>query len=234
MEILKSFSQYNQDEFLDTYIFKNFKNGFYVDIGAYDGITFSNTHRFHIFHNWSGINVEPLNKAFVKLKKNRHSDINLNIAITDKKGSEKFIESDEDMLSGLSSGMVSEHKDRIYKSEKKEKTYEVKTDLLQNILKEHNISNINLLSIDVEGNELSVIKSIDFEKISIDVIIFESNDYNKNNTLKIKKILNKYNFFEFKSGGDTYMINISSQFNIFKILTFKFILKNLANRIFNL
>ena len=123
MEILKSFSQYGQDEFLDTFLFKNFKDGFYVDIGAYDGITFSNTHRFNIFHNWSGINIEPLPAVFKKLKQNRNSDINLNIAITDKKGTQNFIESNEDMLSGLSSGMKSEHIDRINKSEKSKKIY---------------------------------------------------------------------------------------------------------------
>ncbi len=227
MKKLKSFGQYNQDEFLDTFVFKNFKDGFYVDVGAYDGITFSNTHRFHLFHNWSGINIEPLTKAFELLKQNRNSDINLNIAITNKKGSEKFIESNEDMLSGLSSGMVMEHIDRIKKSKEGEKTYSVDTDLLKNILEEHGVSNINLLSIDVEGNELSVVKSINFKKTFIDVIIFESNDYNKNNTLKIKKILNKNNFFEFKSSGDTYMINLLSQFNYFKVLSLKYILKKL-------
>jgi FkbM family methyltransferase len=233
VEILKSFSQYGQDEFLDTFLFKNFKDGFYVDIGAYDGITFSNTHRFNIFHNWSGINIEPLPAVFKKLKQNRNSDINLNIAITDKKGTQNFIESNEDMLSGLSSGMKSEHIDRINKSEKSKKIYDVKTDLLKNILEDYNVSSINLLSIDVEGNELSVIRSIDFKKIFIDVIIFESNDYSKDNTLKIKKILNKNNFFEFKSGGDTYMINLSSEFNIFKRLSLKFIFKKILLRIFS-
>ena len=98
MEILKSFSQYGQDEFLDTFLFKNFKDGFYVDIGAYDGITFSNTHRFNIFHNWNGINIEPLPAVFKKLKQNRNSDINLNIAVTDKKGTQNFIESNEDIF----------------------------------------------------------------------------------------------------------------------------------------
>ena len=59
-----SYSQYEQDKFLDTCIFKGFKNGYFVDVGAHDGITFNNTYRFEKYYGWSGINIEPIPNVF--------------------------------------------------------------------------------------------------------------------------------------------------------------------------
>ena len=37
------YSQYNQDQYLETNVFKGFKNGVYVDVGAHDGVSINNT-----------------------------------------------------------------------------------------------------------------------------------------------------------------------------------------------
>ena len=37
------YSQYGQDKYLETNIFKGYKNGFYVDVGSHDGIIINNT-----------------------------------------------------------------------------------------------------------------------------------------------------------------------------------------------
>ena len=95
----------------------------------------------------------------------------------------------------------------------------MKTQLLKNILNEYRIQNINLLSIDVEGAEAGVIKSIDFDKVFIDVIMFESNDYyetTKEKNKEILKYLHKKNFFVFRRRGDIYLMNFSSKFNKFR------------------
>jgi hypothetical protein len=36
-------SQDKQDEFLETVVFKGFKNGVFVDVGAHDGVSINNT-----------------------------------------------------------------------------------------------------------------------------------------------------------------------------------------------
>ena len=53
------YSQCGQDRFLNDNIFKGFKNGTFVDVGAHDGRTFNNTLFFEQLHGWSGINIEP-------------------------------------------------------------------------------------------------------------------------------------------------------------------------------
>ena len=37
------YSQDNQDKNLETYIFKGYKNGFFIDVGAHNGKTINNT-----------------------------------------------------------------------------------------------------------------------------------------------------------------------------------------------
>ena len=55
-----------------------FKNGFFVDVGAHDGISINNTLYFERNNGWKGINIEPIKKVFDNLVINRPNCINLN------------------------------------------------------------------------------------------------------------------------------------------------------------
>ena len=48
-------SQFGQDKFLNENIFKNKRNGVFIDIGAHDGITYSNSYVFEKQLDWTGI-----------------------------------------------------------------------------------------------------------------------------------------------------------------------------------
>jgi hypothetical protein len=65
---MKFYSQFNQDRYMFETFFKENKKGFFVDIGAHDGITGNNTKFFEEI-GWSGVCVEPLPFIFEKLKK---------------------------------------------------------------------------------------------------------------------------------------------------------------------
>ena len=54
----KFFSQSGQDRILKDYFFKDKKKGFFVEIGAFDGITGSNCFYFENIQAWDGIAVE--------------------------------------------------------------------------------------------------------------------------------------------------------------------------------
>ena len=66
---MKQYSQYGQDILLNNLI--NKQNGFFIDIGAHDGICFSNSYLFETELEWNGICIEPLPNIFKKLEKNR-------------------------------------------------------------------------------------------------------------------------------------------------------------------
>ena len=64
----------------------------------------------------------------------------------------------------------------------------VNTNKLETIFDKNNISKVNYLSIDVEGAEFEVIKSINFDKVFIDVIGFENN-YDDNSIPILQKTI---------------------------------------------
>ena len=68
---MKHYGQYKQDKYLDT-LFKKKSNGTFVDIGAHDGVTFSNSYFFEKERNWKGICVEPIPEIFSKLDETRN------------------------------------------------------------------------------------------------------------------------------------------------------------------
>ena len=91
---------------------------------------------------------------------------------------------------------------------------EVETKKLETICDSHKISHINYLSIDVEGAEFEVIKSINFDKVFIDVIGFENN-YN-DVSIRIVKYLENKNFVMIHQCLDIFMIHKESVFHVTK------------------
>ena len=61
------YSQFKQDQFLNEVLFNNKKNGFFIDIGAHDRVTISNTLFFEKHNEWKGICIEPNPKGFATL-----------------------------------------------------------------------------------------------------------------------------------------------------------------------
>jgi hypothetical protein len=86
----------------------------------------------------------------------------------------------------------------------------VKTKKLETIFDEYNVKNINYLSIDVEGAEFEVIKSINFDKVFIDIIAFENN-YN-DVSIPIIEYLHNKGYIIINQSLDIFMINKMSKF----------------------
>lgn len=175
----KYFSQYRQDEFLDKVVFNKKRNGFFVDIGAHDGISLSNSIFFEVSRSFDGLCVEPNPKVFKELKKNRKCEV-LNACIADSIGIVKFLAIDgyAEMLSGIIDYYHPKHLERIdvyladHGGSKKE--IEVKSLPLQAIAFLHN-KRIDFISIDTEGNELNILKSIDFDQLDVNCFTIENN-----------------------------------------------------------
>lgn len=212
----KYYSQDNQDKFLEENIFKGYKNGTFIDVGAHDGFRINNTLYFEKNNNWNGINIEPIKKIYKKLLNNRPKCINLNLAICNYDGEKEFINNSgyTEMLSGIKETFDPRHYKRLEKEINqhggKTEIIKVNTNKLETICDKYNISHINYLSIDVEGAEFEVIKSINFNKVFIDVIGFENN-YKDKSKIIIKYLKNK-NFKIINKSTDILMINKNSIF----------------------
>ena len=210
------YSQDKQDQYLEYYVFKGHKNGFYVDVGAHDGKSLNNTLYFEKKHNWTGINIEPIKTVFDQLVVNRPNNVNLNCAVCNNDGETDFFcnTGATEMLSGIKDTFHVKHFHRLQHENRQTNSttnvIKVKTKRLETILDENNVKHINYLSIDVEGAEFEVIKSINFDKVFIDVIGFENN-YNDASIPIIRYLLNK-GFRAFHKCTDIFMMNKDSTF----------------------
>jgi FkbM family methyltransferase len=210
------YSQYNQDKYLEECVFKGYKNGFFVDVGAHNGKSLNNTLYFEEKNNWTGINIEPIKKVYNTLVLNRPNCINLNYAVCNNDGETKFICNTgyTEMISGIRDTFDIRHFKRLIKENKthgsKTQIINVITKKLETIFDTHKISHINYLSIDVEGGEFEVIKSINFDKVFIDVIGFENNYIDI--SIPIIKYLEDRNYVVILNSTDIFMIHKNSEF----------------------
>ena len=210
------YSQCEQDFFLENAIFKGFKNGIFVDIGAHDGRWINNTLYFEETHNWNGINVEPIPDVYAKLIINRPRCININCAIDEFEGTSDFCLNVgySEAISGLVSHYDERHKQRIINEQKSHASTSnkimVNTMRLDKIFNAHNVKHINYLSVEVEGAEFAVLKSINYNDVFIDVIGFENN-YEDTSMPIIQFLLDK-GFVMIKKYTDIFMIHTKSEF----------------------
>jgi hypothetical protein len=118
------------------------------------------------------------------------------------------------MISGLKDNYDQRHHHRLqcenYQNGSTTEIINVETQRLETILDYNNVTNVNYLSIDVEGAEFDVIKSINFDKVFIDVIGFENN-YN-DTSIPIVEYLESKNYIEIHRCLDIFMIHKNSCF----------------------
>jgi FkbM family methyltransferase len=172
-------------------IFKNKRNGVFLDIGANDGIAINNTLFFEKELGWTGICIEPYPSIFEKLKNNR-SCICINGCIAKETKKDIFLEVSgyPAMLSGLKSEYCEKHLQRIdyeiglFGGSKKE--IEVQCYNINEVLTQHNMFNIDFCSLDIEGGEFNVLQTIDFDKINIHAFSIE-NAYSESKFKKFMK-----------------------------------------------
>lgn len=189
--MINSKSQIQQDLILDQQIFKSKTNGFFVEVGALDGFGASNTWFFEKERNWSGLLIEPNPVEFNKMSNHpRELSYKENCAISDIEQEITFlsIEGPCNVLSGIKEFYNDQHNDRINKELEMYQNYpeghelysrkeEIKMNSvkLQSLFDKYDIKHVDLISIDVEGAELQVLNSIDFDKTKIDVLLIENN-----------------------------------------------------------
>ena len=171
---MQSYSQLQQD-FRVLQFYKIKTHGFFVDIGAADGIAISNTYLLEACVNWKGICVEPNPINYNKLILNRPNSICCDKAIYNKTGLilDFDISHTDQLLSGISSDISSRFKPIV---DDKKSTIQVQTLSLTDLLDQNNAPNfIEYLSLDTEGSEYEILKNFNFNKYIFGLIDVEHN-----------------------------------------------------------
>lgn len=181
------YSQFGQDKFVYEHFFLEKTEGIFIDIGAHDGISFSNTKFFEEL-GWTGICVEPIPEVFNQLKSNRLCAC-IQACVGSKRGKGIFLRCRgyTEMLSGLFNEYDPRHLERIKQEQRiyngSLEKIEVDIYTLNDLLEQNGISYVDYLSVDTEGNELSILQSIDFSRFKIKVIDVENNYKDNGNEL---------------------------------------------------
>ncbi|XP_066939145.1 uncharacterized protein [Macrobrachium rosenbergii] len=159
------FSQYNQSMYLTEELLKGMRGGTFVELGALDGETHSNTVFLERELGWTGLLIEPLPEGFRNLttKGRKAYSINAGAALTNRSAIENFKVYDYKSL-GLS-----------HIANKTSETIAIKTFPLYTMLLALNITFIDFLSLDVEGDELKVLQTVPWDKVQVRVMCVEIN-----------------------------------------------------------
>lgn len=176
------FYSQNGEDFLLWELFKGKTNGFYIEIGAFDGIHFSNSYFFEK-HGWKGVCVEAHPKYYPLCKDNRPEAVCLNNACVGNNSGSTVTFNAEEL--GLFSGVIAEPLDVISKRYERRNTsfsgyvtVEINAITLNEILRQYAPANkkIEFISVDTEGNELDILKDFNFKQWDIGIFLIEAND----------------------------------------------------------
>ena len=189
----KKFNGYMLDEQMLNYI--NYKNGFYIECGANDGVNQSNTWYFERTLKWNGLLIEPIPLIFKELKKNRNKkNFFYCTALRSFQYKKKYLDLNFSKRDTLTTRSVADAMERV--------KIRVKCTHLNEILNKIKAPNIiDFFSLDVEGDELEVLGGINFKKYKFKFLLIESGNFLKLNKILIK---HKYIFVKKLSEGSVY------------------------------
>lgn len=171
------FSQAGQDNWLEQNVFKGKRDGRFVEIGAYDGQTGSNCLFFELARGWTGFMVEPSPVLMEKARQVRRCP-GIECAVGGTEGVAEFLHVVEGytQMSGLA-----EHFDPGMKATvqagagHKEEMLQVPVRRLDALLDEHEMTQVDFISLDVEGAEVAILSSFDFDKYDVTAWSIENN-----------------------------------------------------------
>jgi|AntRauTorcE11897_2_1112592.scaffolds.fasta_scaffold00555_4 FkbM family methyltransferase len=195
---MKTYSQDKQDITLYTKVFNDKLNGFFIEIGANDGITYSNTF-FYEQLGWSGICVEPHPVAFAKCVDIRDASLcqSVNVCISSIIPTVRYLQVDgpPEMLSGILEFYDDKHLNRVNLEIKRDggskAIHIIESLTFPQLCEKYNApSHIDYLSIDAEGGELDIIKTIDFITHTFGIIGCENNF----NTMELENYMNSVGY----------------------------------------
>ena len=150
-------------------IFKNQKNGFYLDIGCGHPIKNNNTYLLNK-KGWRGINIDLDEENIDLFNSYRKKDVNLATAVSDKEGeTDLYFYHNKSALNTISKVNADFQKAKVSAIKK------IKTQTINKIIENSPFKDrkIDFFSVDVEGSELAILKNFDFTKYSPKVIVVE-------------------------------------------------------------
>lgn len=210
---VKFYSQQDEDKYIIQYFLKQkISDGTYLEAGATDGITHSNTKTLEDHFGFRGVLIEPQKEFYEKLVKNRPNNECYNYAITS---------NDISQIEFCGHGQETGGIKNTLRIKFDSPSYMVKTKRLSDILRESKFNHIDFMIIDVEGHELEFLKSIDFTFPIFCIIIEAASDQMEKNKIFGKFLSdNGFTFIERQRGNEVWVNLDSPRKDLFNVKGF--------------
>lgn len=194
MATMDFYAQFGEDKILNDIFYKN--NGTCIEVGGYDGVTGSNTYFFEKL-GWKCIVVEPMPDFCQKIRDIRNCEV-VEAAASDKTGEANFYVAKGIEVLSTMEAQVS-HLNRIKKEGGDLHKITVRTERLSDILRDKGVDEIDFITIDVEGHEISVLRGLSFDTVSPRIFIIEDNSNGLNHD--VNKFMESLSYVRFKKTG---------------------------------
>ena len=188
--------------------FNGLCHGTYLEMGAFDGIIFSNSYVFNEEFSWKGLLIEFSPKSYFRLLKNRPNEIALvNAAVCREAKTVHFVRplvEDSHVVDGIWELAAPSFRDNIWQGLNltSPQVQPIQCLPLNEIIQEHvgMPAFFDFFSLDVEGAELDALLSIDFSQVGFGIIFVEQDGRSKRKEIAIRTLLetNGYIFLEVK------------------------------------
>lgn len=205
---VESSSQYREEDRLIRFFGWHNRKGIYVEIGALDGITFSNTLKLHTCLGWSGVLIEgnPSNfkrlQVVVPLSRPSRVSVHFGAVCAPPESNTEFIaQESSDSSSGFdvlssSSGDVRYLRADIYDMfwrNASSRRVQVPCRPMSSYLQ--GVKHVDFFSVDVEGAELEVLSTIDFKAVVVEVFLVEL-EVGSSSAWRIRRLLHNLDYVE--------------------------------------
>ncbi len=176
-------AQNGEDRWLDTYFGHN-RNGFFVDIGAYNGVDLSNSYHFEQI-GWTGVLVEPdpEHAAHCHAARPRSHSFHC-AAVSSSEINEITFHRVQSAGVYSTTNLTPEHAQRLSGMGCALKPITVPARTLDSILEEIRTTMVDFVSIDVEGAELDVLQGFDIERWKPTIVVIESNSKSRPSAIR--------------------------------------------------
>lgn len=164
--------------------FNNKKKGFFIEAGAWDGEDLSNTIYMETQLAWTGLLVEPNKGVYEILKGKKRNAHSINSCLSIKGYAEK-VKFDTADVFGAIEDEKNPNKENLldlrnrYQNQFRHKDVARESILVQcfplySILLALGNPRVDFMSLDIEGSELDVLKTIPFDKVHIELFLIET------------------------------------------------------------
>lgn len=159
------------DEFVYDTFFKHppRRGGVFVELGAVDGVKYSNTRFFEDTLDWSGLLIEGSKENFLSMYHNRPRSAKAWSAVCDAVGTKLFV--GDGAAAGAVDTLTEKHLLSFGKFFKSMDPYDVPCEPLRDVLARSGVTHIDLFSLDISGSEAVALRTFDWDAVSVDVLV---------------------------------------------------------------